>query len=234
MFKELVLDKQMIVIVLKNYSQITLITFEKIVEEINDKVLMLKSTLNQIVKMTSKLTKIEVFSILRFDSLNVFSLKESCESNDLSKIVEIREEIILIVDKDFLRKARFTCVNNSRFERLIKTTHQNIVQFNLIFSLRFDKNLDKRLLKIAYVFERQSIVFDDSLFDATLFKNVKNLSHVIANNKINVLSVYFNLTMILSVIVANAISKILEKLLEVKQKTLLLTFDFYNFKITNK
>jgi len=100
--------------------------------------------------------------------------------------------------------------------------------------LRFDKNLDKRLLKIAYVFERQSIVLDDSLFDVALLKNVENLSHVIANNKISVLSVYLDLTTILNVIVANVISKILKKLLEVKQKTLLFTSNFYNFEIANK
>ncbi len=100
--------------------------------------------------------------------------------------------------------------------------------------MRFDKNLDKRLLKIAYVFERQSIVLDDSLFDVALLKNVENLSHVIANNKISVLSVYLDLTTILNVIVANVISKILKKLLEVKQKTLLFTSNFYNFEIANK
>jgi len=46
MLEELVLDKQIIVVILENYSQITLTTFKKIVEEINDKVLMLKNTLN--------------------------------------------------------------------------------------------------------------------------------------------------------------------------------------------
>ena len=100
--------------------------------------------------------------------------------------------------------------------------------------MRFDKNLDKRLLKIAYILERQSIVLDNNLFDATLLKNFKNLSHVVANNKINALNVYFDLTTILGVIVANAISKILNKLLEVKQKTLLFTSNFYNFRIANK
>ncbi len=66
----------------------------------------------------------------------------------------MREEIIFIIDKDFLRETRFTCVDNSKLEKLIKTTHQNIIQFILIFSLRFNKNLDKRLLKIAYVLKR--------------------------------------------------------------------------------
>ncbi len=123
MLKELILNKQMIVVVLENYSQMTLTTFEKIIEEINDKVSMLKDTLNQIVEMTSKLTKIKILLISRFDLLDVLLLKEFCESNDPRKIVEIREEIIFIVDKDFLRKARFTCVDNSRFKKLIKTTH---------------------------------------------------------------------------------------------------------------
>jgi len=100
--------------------------------------------------------------------------------------------------------------------------------------LRFDKNLDKRLLKVAYVLGRQSIVLDDSLFDATLLKNFENLSHVVANDKINALSVYLDLTTILDVIVANAIPKILNKLLKVKQKTLLFTSNFHNFEIASK
>lgn len=98
-------------------------TFEKIIEEVNDKVSIFESTLNQIVKMTNKLTKIKILLISRFDSLNVLLSKESRESNNSRKIVEIREEIVLIVDKDFLRKTRFTCVDNSRFEELIEATH---------------------------------------------------------------------------------------------------------------
>ncbi len=78
------------------------------------------------------------------------------------------------------------------------------------------------------------IVLGDSLFDAALLKNVENLSHVVANDEISALSVYLDLTTISDVIVANAISKILEKLLEVKQKTLLPTSDFHNFKIASK
>jgi len=77
--------------------------------------------------MTSKLTKIKILLISHFDSLNVLSLEESRESNDLCKIVKIREKIILIINKDFLRETRFTCVNNSRLKRLIKATHQSIV-----------------------------------------------------------------------------------------------------------
>jgi len=100
--------------------------------------------------------------------------------------------------------------------------------------LRFGKNLDKRLLKVACVLRRRSIVLGNSLFDATLLKNFENLSHVVANDKISVLSVYLDLTTILGVIVANAIPKILDKLLEVKQKTLLLTSNFYNFGIASK
>jgi len=100
-----------------------LIAFEKIIKEVNDKVSMLESTLNQIVKMASKLTKIKILLILRFDSLNVLSLKESRESNNSCKIVEVREEIVLIINRGFLRKTRFTCVNNSRFEELIEATH---------------------------------------------------------------------------------------------------------------
>lgn len=73
--------------------------------------------------MTNKLTKIKILLISRFDLLDVFLLKEFYESNDSRKIVKIREEIILIVNKDFLRKTRFTCVNNSRLEKLIKATH---------------------------------------------------------------------------------------------------------------
>ncbi len=101
----------------------TLTTFEKIIEKVNDKVSMLKNTFNQIVEITNKLTKIKILLISRFDSLDIFLSKESCESNDLRKIVEVREEIILIVDKDFLRETRFTCVDNSRFKRLIEATH---------------------------------------------------------------------------------------------------------------
>jgi hypothetical protein len=100
-----------------------LIAFEKIIKEVNDKVSMLESTLNQIVKMASKLTKIKILLILRFDSLNVLSLKESRESNNSCKIVEVREEIVLIINRGFLRKTRFTCVGNSRFEELIEATH---------------------------------------------------------------------------------------------------------------
>jgi len=97
--------------------------FEKIIKEVNDKVLMFESTFNQIVEITNKLTKIKILLTSRFDSLDVLLLKESRKSSNLRKIVEVKEEIILIVDKDFLRKARFTCVNNSRFEKLIETTH---------------------------------------------------------------------------------------------------------------
>lgn len=127
MLKELVFDKQMIVVVLRNYSQVTLTTFEKAIEEVNDKVSMLESTLNQIVEMANKLAKIEILPISRFGSLNVLSSKESRESNDPRKIVEVRKEIVLIVDKDFSREARFTSIDNSRLEGLIKATHQSIV-----------------------------------------------------------------------------------------------------------
>jgi len=73
--------------------------------------------------MASELTKIKILLISHFDSLNVLSLKESCESNDLCKIVKVRKEIVLIINRDFLRETRFTCVDNSRFERLIEATH---------------------------------------------------------------------------------------------------------------
>jgi len=102
---------------------VTLTTFEKIIKEVNDKVLILKSTLNQIVKMASKLTKIKILPILHFDSLDVLSLKKSRKSNDLCKIVKVKEEIVLIINRDFLKETRFTCVNNSRLKRLIETTH---------------------------------------------------------------------------------------------------------------
>jgi len=84
---------------------------------------MLESTFNQIVKITNKLTKIKILLILHFDLLDVLSSKKSCKLNDFYKIVEVKREIVFIIDRDFLRKARFTCVNNSRFKRLIETTH---------------------------------------------------------------------------------------------------------------
>ncbi len=88
---------------------------------------MFENTFDQIVEITSKLTKTKILLISRFGSLDVLSSKESRKSNDSRKIVEIREEIIFIVDKDFLRKTRFTCVDNSRFKELIEATHQSIV-----------------------------------------------------------------------------------------------------------
>lgn len=153
---------------------------------------------------------------MRFDLLNVLSLKEFDESNDLRKVIEIREKVIFVVNKDFSKKTKCMYVNNSKFEKLIKTTHQNIIQSNLIFSLRFDKNFDKCLLKIANVLMRQSIILNDHLFDATLLKNFKNFLYVIANDEIRILNVYFNLATILSFIVANAIFKILKQFLKVK------------------
>jgi hypothetical protein len=234
MLGELVLDRQMIVVVLGNYPQVALTAFEKAVEEVNGKVSMLEDTLDQIVEMASELTKTEVLPTSRFDSLNVLSPKESREPSDSRKIVEVREEMILIVDRGFLREARFTCVGNLRLEGLIEAAHQSIVQFSPIFSLRFGEDLDKRLLKAACVFGRQSIVLGDSLFGAALLENVENLSHVAANDEVSALSVYLDLTAISGVIVANAIPKILEKLLEVKQKTLLSTSDFHDFGIAGE
>jgi len=77
--------------------------------------------------MANELTKIEILLISHFGSLDVLLLKESRKSSDPCKIVEVREEIVLIINKGFLRKTRFTCVDNSRLERLIEATHQSIV-----------------------------------------------------------------------------------------------------------
>jgi hypothetical protein len=230
----LVLDKQMIVVVLGNYPQVALTAFEKAVEEVNGKVPMLEGTLNQTVEMAGELTKIEVLPTSRFGSLDVLPPKESREPSDPRKIVEVRGEMVLIIDRGFSREARFTCVGNSRLEGLVEAAHQSIIQSSPTFSLRFGEDLDKRLLKAACVFGRQSVVLGDSLFGAALLKNFENLSHVAANDEVSALSVYLGLTAISGVIVANAIPKILEKLLEVEQKTLLPTSDFHDFGIAGE